>query len=130
MAVGANGVGGLSLESGRLALFVFLMLSVLSFVASLIPTRKLSVGALTFAVFAAHLNWLPPRAQANETAVESVQNSVGDAKTDTKKGGRSAKKKIRDATGNGSMTEDVKDTAKNAGDDISNTASKVKRKAD
>jgi uncharacterized membrane protein YtjA (UPF0391 family) len=39
--LGANGVGGLSLDIGKILLFVFLILSIISFVASLVSGRKL-----------------------------------------------------------------------------------------
>jgi uncharacterized membrane protein YtjA (UPF0391 family) len=39
--LGANGVGGLSLDIGKILLFVFLILSIISFVASLVAGRKL-----------------------------------------------------------------------------------------
>lgn len=38
--LGANGIGGLSMEIGRTLLFVFLVLAVISFVASLISGRR------------------------------------------------------------------------------------------
>ncbi len=38
--LGANGVAGLSLEAGRLLLFVFLVISVISLIASLLTGRK------------------------------------------------------------------------------------------
>lgn len=39
--LGANGVGGLSLEIGKTLLFVFLILAVISFIASLVSGRKM-----------------------------------------------------------------------------------------
>ncbi len=38
--LGANGIGGVSMEIGRTLLFVFLVLAVISFVASLITGRR------------------------------------------------------------------------------------------
>ncbi len=38
--LGSNGIGGLSLDVGRTLLFVFLILSVISFVASMVTGRK------------------------------------------------------------------------------------------
>ena len=38
--LGANGVGGLSVDIGKTLLFVFLILSVISFIASLVVGRK------------------------------------------------------------------------------------------
>jgi len=39
--LGANGVGGLSVDIGKTLLFVFLILAVISFVASLVMGRKI-----------------------------------------------------------------------------------------
>jgi uncharacterized membrane protein YtjA (UPF0391 family) len=38
--LGSNGIGGLSLDVGRTLLFVFLILSVISFVTSMVTGRK------------------------------------------------------------------------------------------
>ncbi len=38
--LGANGVGGLSVDIGKMLLFVFLILSVISFIASLVVGKK------------------------------------------------------------------------------------------
>ena len=38
--LGANGIAGLSIEIGKVLLFVFLVLAVLSFVASLVTGRR------------------------------------------------------------------------------------------
>lgn len=39
--LGANGVAGLSLEVGKTLLFVFLILAVISFIASMVAERKM-----------------------------------------------------------------------------------------
>jgi uncharacterized membrane protein YtjA (UPF0391 family) len=39
--LGANGVGGLSLEIGKTLLFVFLILAVISFIASMVSGRRM-----------------------------------------------------------------------------------------
>lgn len=39
--LGANGVGGISLDIGRTLLFVFMILAVISFIASLVTGRKM-----------------------------------------------------------------------------------------
>jgi uncharacterized membrane protein YtjA (UPF0391 family) len=39
--LGANGVGGLSLDIGKTLLFVFLILAVISFIASMATGRKM-----------------------------------------------------------------------------------------
>lgn len=67
---------------------------------------------------------------AEETVGEKVESSAREGKTSTKKGWRKTKKKVRDATGNSSITEDTKDAAKNVGDSVSDTAKDVKNKVD
>ena len=67
---------------------------------------------------------------AEETTGEKMDSSVRDAKAGTKKTMRKGKKKVRDATGNGSVKEDMKDAAKNTGDSLENTAKDVKNKVD
>lgn len=39
--LGANGIAGMSMDIGRTMLFVFLILSVISFVASMVTGRKM-----------------------------------------------------------------------------------------
>ena len=39
--LGANGVGGLSMDVGKTLLFVFLILAVISFIASMVTGRKM-----------------------------------------------------------------------------------------
>jgi uncharacterized membrane protein YtjA (UPF0391 family) len=39
--LGANGIAGISLEVGRTLLFVFLILAVISFVASMVTGKKM-----------------------------------------------------------------------------------------
>jgi uncharacterized membrane protein YtjA (UPF0391 family) len=39
--LGANGIGGLSLDIGKTLLFVFLILAVISFIASMVTGRKM-----------------------------------------------------------------------------------------
>jgi hypothetical protein len=67
---------------------------------------------------------------AEQTAGEKVSESARDAKVATKKTARKVKKKVRDATGNGSAMKDMKDSAKNAGDSIDNAAKTAKDKVD
>ena len=40
--LGANGVGGLSIDIGKTLLFIFLILSVISFIASLVMGKKIT----------------------------------------------------------------------------------------
>ena len=68
--------------------------------------------------------------RAEETAGEKVQNTTDDVVRGTKKTGRKAKKKVRDATGNRSRKEDAKDRMRNAGDEVEDSAKEVKRKVD
>ena len=42
--LGANGIGGLSIDIGKTLLFVFLILAVISFVASLVMGKKITRG--------------------------------------------------------------------------------------
>jgi hypothetical protein len=67
---------------------------------------------------------------AEETTGEKIQNHVDDAKKDTKKTFRKAKRKTRDAMGNGSIVKDAKDGIDDASDEITTGAKKIKRKAD
>ena len=67
---------------------------------------------------------------AEETTGEKVSETARDVKKNTKKNYRKAKKNVRDATGNGSVVEDVKDGTKNVGDSIENSAKDVKNKVD
>jgi hypothetical protein len=69
-------------------------------------------------------------ARAEETTGEKVQNAGDEGWKDTKKAGRKMKKKTRDATGNSSVKEDVKDGANNVGDSVETGAKKVERKVD
>lgn len=67
---------------------------------------------------------------AEETVVEKVQSGSENAVKETKQGARKVKKKVRNATGNSSIKEDIKDSAANAGDEIEHQAKKTKRKID
>ena len=40
--LGANGIGGLSIDIGKTLLFIFLILAVISFVASLVMGKKIT----------------------------------------------------------------------------------------
>jgi len=64
------------------------------------------------------------------TTTEKIQNEGDEAAKSLKKNSRKVKKKIRDATGNHSFTEDIKDSGKNLGDDVKTKAKKAKRKID
>lgn len=40
--LGANGIGGLSIDIGKTLLFIFLILAVISFIASLVMGKKIT----------------------------------------------------------------------------------------
>lgn len=67
---------------------------------------------------------------ADENMGEKVENKADEMTKDTKSTVRKGKRKARNATGHGSTTEDVKDASKDAGDEISHGAKKVKNKVD
>jgi hypothetical protein len=67
---------------------------------------------------------------ANETAGESAVSEGRAAKNKTKRAWRGTKKDVRDATGNSSIKEDVKDGAKNVGDSVEGAAKTTKDKVD
>lgn len=126
-AIGAGGVGGLSMDIGKTLLFVFLALAILSFLASMFTGRKPNLilvplflaGALSTAMFST--------ARAEETTATKVENTVGDMKTDAKVNARKARRHVRNKTGNGSVVKDVKDIGHDAGDKMDNAAEKAKR---
>jgi uncharacterized membrane protein YtjA (UPF0391 family) len=136
IALGANGVGGVSLELGRLLLFVFLGLSILSFLGALVSGRtpkapSLFVAGLMTAFLG--MNALPhliPAVHAGETVKEKAENAGDDAQTHAKKSVRKGKRSVRKATGQDSAVKDAKDGVQDAGDSVANSARKVKRKAD
>ena len=67
---------------------------------------------------------------AEESTSEKVEASAQDGVNQTKRAYRKTKKKVRDATGNESTKEDIKDNAKNAGDDINAKSKELKNKVD
>jgi hypothetical protein len=68
-----------------------------------------------------------PIAKAEESTVNKVKDTVGDASTQTKKTARTEKRKLRGATGTDNLGKDIKDKANDAGDSLSNSANKAKR---
>lgn len=88
--------------------------------------RPITLVALTSAL----VMWVGAQAIAEETTGEKVQTKIEGTQNDAKQTGRKVKKKVRDATGNSSVTEDMKDGAKNVGDDIEHGVKKTKRKMD
>lgn len=85
----------------------------------------LSISALSFAFVG-----VLPAAHGEETTGEKVQNSADETWKDTKKQGRKAKKKTRDAMGRSSRTEDMKDNAKTLEDEVDVKTKKMERKVD
>lgn len=67
---------------------------------------------------------------AEETMKESVEIKVDEIKKDAKKTGRKIKKTVRDATGNKSLVEDVKDSVHNAEDEVEHGVKTIKKKVD
>ena len=126
-AIGAGGVGGLSMDIGKTLLFVFLALAILSFLASMFTGRKPNLilvpmflaGALSISMFST--------AHAEESTATKVENTVGDAKTDAKVNARKVRRHVRNKTGNGSVVKDIKDVGHDAGDKMDNAAEKAKR---
>ena len=67
---------------------------------------------------------------ADETIGETVQNKVGDIKTNVKKSNRAAKRQTRKALGKDTVLKDARDKVQDTGDDLNNDAKKLKRKVD
>jgi len=70
-----------------------------------------------------------PIAKAEESTTNKVKDSVDDATTKAKKTARAEKRKVREATGTDNLGKDAKDKVNDVGDDVSNSANKVKRNA-
>lgn len=85
-------------------------------IAALVTLGTLSLGAV--------------QSYAEETWGEKIENQADEAKKDTKKGVRKAKKGVRNATGNEDRGKDAKESLENAGDDVGTGAKKLKRKVD
>lgn len=103
--------------------------SLLALITQGLRTGHLRKAATTL-VFAATTLTLNTAVRAEETTSEKVGKEVNDVKRAVKKKSRAAKKNIRDATGNSSTLEDLKDGARNAGDAVSDKAEEVKNKVD
>jgi uncharacterized membrane protein YtjA (UPF0391 family) len=126
-AVGAGGVGGVSMDIGKTLLFVFLALAVLSFLASMFTGRKPNLilvpmflaGVLSLSAFST--------ARAEESTATKVENTAGDMKTDAKVNARKIRRHVRNQTGNSSVMKDMKDVGHDAGDKMDNAVDKAKR---
>ena len=73
---------------------------------------------------------VPETVIADETAGEAAVSEARAGKNKTKRAWRGTKKDVRDATGNGSVKEDIKDGAKNVGDSVEGAAKTAKDKVD
>jgi uncharacterized membrane protein YtjA (UPF0391 family) len=127
MFFGANNIAGVSADLGRTLLWVFVVLAIISLVASVVTGRRGPgvLGVMLALMFGFSFS-LPQKAHADESAGQKVNDAAHDTTTTAKKKSRHAKKEVRDATGNHSVKEDVKDSAKDAKDDVSNSADKAK----
>lgn len=64
---------------------------------------------------------------AADSVVRSIRNSAIDAKTGAKKTARKIKREFRNATGQSSVVEDVKDSLSDAKDEIDGVVEKSKK---
>jgi hypothetical protein len=83
--------------------------------------------AIAFSLLIGSVSSWDTKALANSDVGTKLQNDADDAKRDTKKTGRKAKKKVRDATGHGSVKKDAEDSVNNLKDDVSTEGKKLKR---
>ncbi|MES2962801.1 MAG: DUF1328 domain-containing protein [Bdellovibrionota bacterium] len=126
--LGAGGIAGMSVEIGRILLGVFLVLAVISFIASLIGGRRASLAL-------AGLLFLPALSQvaiAEETAVEKVETGANHTVDKVKETGRTVDEKICE-TVNGKVkcvAKKVKNAVKNTGDKAGTKVEELKKKAD
>ncbi len=65
-----------------------------------------------------------------EKTRDEAANKVSEMQKDAKQGMREVKKEVRDATGNQSIIEDVKDNIEDAGDELEHQGDKAKRAVD
>ena len=72
--------------------------------------------------------WHPIKLRWDKNVIQNAEDTVGDAKTEAKKGVRKVKRQVRKATGNESIVKDAKDKVNDAGDDLKNGIDKMKRK--
>lgn len=125
---GANNLAGVSMELGRTLLFVFLVLAIISFIASLVSGRGRGIVGVMLASTLALGLAAAPFAHAEDFGNKAA-DATGDVKTQTKKSVRTAKRNVRKATGNDSAVKDARDSVNDAGDQMQNDAAKAKRKA-
>jgi uncharacterized membrane protein YtjA (UPF0391 family) len=129
-AIGAGGIGGVSMDIGKTLLTVFLVLAVLSFLASIIMGRKKPLLILAPFFVAGLMPFMgTTQAKADQSAATKIENKAGDLKTGAKVDARNVKGKLRDKTGHGNLLKDAKDTTSNVKDEVGNDIDKAKRSA-
>ncbi|MBN8554363.1 MAG: hypothetical protein J0L93_02870 [Deltaproteobacteria bacterium] len=84
---------------------------------------------ITLAAVAATFVW-NSSVQAEETTSEKIQDKAEETNKNLKQTGRKVKKTVRDATGNSSVKEDLKDEGRNVKDEVKHQGKKIKRKVD
>lgn len=119
MVLGIYSIAGLSIEIGKLLLFVFLVFSIISFVAGLFKGRKsgLAAIALLIAVGATGFNM---SAMADDSVSETAKEVANDTKRAAKKTTRAVKDKTCEMI-NGKMecaAQKVKHAAQNGADNV------------
>lgn len=127
--LGANNIAGISMDIGKFILCVFFGIALLVFLAFLFlvkKSRSAIIACLVPSSFLASFS-VPVRTYAAESVQEKVEDKAGDATTKTKILKRKAKRKIRDATGNGSVSKDAKDAVQDTYDKSANGVRKQKR---
>lgn len=92
------------------------------------PSKRTPAPIALLLFLTATLTFSFEDAYSEESIGDRVANQSGDVSTNTKKAPRKARKKVRDGTGNQSTTQDIQDATNNAGDEVSNSAKKIKRK--
>ena len=133
LALGAAGVAGLSIEIGKTLLYIFLILAVISFVASLVTGRgggRLLPVAAALLSSALLLMGTPQMAAAETTAGEQVDEAVQDTGKHMKKTGRAVKDKGCEMI-NGKLEcvgQKMVHRGRNAKDEVVDKADDVKKK--
>ncbi len=126
-AIGASGIGGLSMEIGRILLFVFIALAILSFLASIFTGKKPNLIWIPIFFLGLFVSSMLSVAQAEESTKTKIQDEIGDVKTETKVNSRRLKRYVRNKSGKHSITKDSKDVLHDGTDRTKNAVDKVKR---
>lgn len=128
IVLGANNLAGLSMEIGKVLLFVFLALAVISFVVSLLTggrSRPLPSVALFLALGSLGFSMT---AHAETTTAEKVQEVGQDVAKNTKKAWRATKDAVCMKGDVECAAQKAKHKVQNAGDEISDKADDIKKK--